>query len=381
MNRAFRRLRRWLQRLRFEGPGYLGYWLLRPKVAGVDGRVVRETWDVVADGAHNSNTDLIHWNGSFYLCHQTSPYHMGSSRSRLLLWRSNDARRWERVTAFKAEEGEYRDPKFAAIHDRLFLFALPNRDFLAEPLTTVSTSSPDGAVWAPMREVDQPGWLYWRPKTSDGVTWYVTAYWHEHGRSMLFRSGDGLSWTPVSQIYEGERNDETDFEFLPDGRIIATARLEGTGSEWGDAQAGTLIAVAAPPYERWTYSRSAVTRLDGPCLFPYNGRIYAIGRYQATRALRFAEQGGLYSKKRTSLFLVEESGLRYLTDLPSAGDTSYAGVVRVGDELYVSYYTSPLDRDATWIMGMLRPSHIRLARIDLPALERLALTALGAPGG
>ena len=43
------------------------------------------------------------------------------------------------------------------------------------------------------------------------------------------------------------------------------------------------------------------------------------------------------------------------------------------DELYASYYTSPPEHDITWVMGMFRPSHIRMARIDLPALERLAL--------
>ncbi len=30
--------------------------------------------------------------------------------------------------------------------------------------------------------------------------------------------------------FEGERNEATDFEFLPDGRILATARLEGNGN-------------------------------------------------------------------------------------------------------------------------------------------------------
>jgi len=62
MNRRLRRLRGRLQRLRYEAPGLLAYWCLRPHVAGVDPDVVRETWDVVADGAHNSNTDLIFWN-------------------------------------------------------------------------------------------------------------------------------------------------------------------------------------------------------------------------------------------------------------------------------------------------------------------------------
>ena len=78
-----RTLRRLLQRWRYEVPGLLAYWLLRPHVPGVDPDIVRETWDVVADSAHNSNTDLISWNGQFYLCHQTSPYHLGSRRSRL----------------------------------------------------------------------------------------------------------------------------------------------------------------------------------------------------------------------------------------------------------------------------------------------------------
>ncbi len=371
MNRL-RRLRGSFQRLRYEAPGTLAYWFLRPHVAGVDTDVVRETWDVVADGAHNSNTDLILWNGWFYLCHQTSPHHLGSRRSRLLLWRASDAQSWEKVREFKAERGEYRDPKFAVIRDRLFLYALPNLTLLAEPVTTMYTSSVDGTSWEPALEIEPRGWLFWRPKSQDGSTWYVTAYWHEHGKSILLKSEDGVNWSTISQIYEGERNDETDFEFLPDGRMIATARLEGNGNEWGDRTASTLIAVASPPYEGWTYNKSQVTRLDGPCLFPYKGRVFAIGRYQATRVPRLVEQGGIYSRKRTSLFLVEEGGLHYLTDLPSAGDTSYAGIAMRGNELYASYYTSPPERDYTWVLGMFRPSNIRMARIDLPALERLA---------
>jgi hypothetical protein len=377
MSRRIRRLRGRLQRLQFQTLGVVAGALFRPSVAGVNADVVRETWDAVADGWHNSNTDLTYFGGWFYLCHQTSPYHMGSSRSRLLLWRSRDARGWEKVREFKNEMGrEYRDPKFAVIRGRLFLYVLPNLTLRAVPVGTVHTSSADGVAWAPMESIDPAGWLFWRPKTRDGETWYVTAYWHDHGRSILLKSPDGATWTHVSQVYEGEGNDETDFEFLPDGRILATARLEGhADTQWGDANASTLIAVSPPPYEEWTYAKSDVTRLDGPCLFPYRGRVYAIARYQATRARKYVELGGMYSRKRTSLFLVEEDGLRYLTDLPSAGDTSYAGVVIQGDELYASYYTSPPKQDITWVIGMFRPSNIMMARIDLPALERLALSS------
>jgi len=70
--------------------------------------------------------------------------------------------------------------------------------------------------------VGPSGWLFWRPKSPDGKTWYVPAYWWEHGRSILLRSGDGLEWQQISTIYQGEGNDETAIEFLPDGRLLAT---------------------------------------------------------------------------------------------------------------------------------------------------------------
>ncbi len=86
----------------------------------------------------------------------------------------------------------------------------------------------------------------------------------------------------------------------------------------------------------------------------------------------FAQQGSIVSRKRTSLFRVKPEGLIYLTDLPSAGDTTYAGIVQRGDELLVDYYTSDISRDWFWLMGMISPSEIRMARVNLPALEQLA---------
>jgi hypothetical protein len=357
-----------------KGAAVLSAMLIPGEKPSIDRSVVLETWKAVADGAHNSNTDLTFWNGHFYLCHQTSPYHLGSSRSRHLLWRSMDAHNWEKVTEFKAPTWEYRDPKFGQIGARLFIYALPNESRMAEPTRTVVTSSLDGTDWSPIEDVEPRGWLFWRPKTLDNKTWYVTAYWHEHGRSQLLKSSNGIDWETVSYIWEGERNDETDFEFMPDGRILATARLEGHGGMQGDKTSSTLLAVAEPPYTDWTYEKSYVTRFDGPCLFPYNGRIYGVGRYQSSRFPQFLEQGGLWSRKRTSIFLVEPDKLTRLTDFPSAGDTSYAGIVIRGDELFASYYTSSIKRDPVWVQGMFAPTDIRMARVSLPALERLAAT-------
>ena len=287
----------------------IAYWFIRPNRAYVADALDMETWVVVGDGRHNSNTDLIYWRDAFYLVHASAPWHFASEDTRLVVWRSEDAHTWEKLTELSGAGEDIRDPKFAVIGDRLFMYALKNTVFTAEPYLTVLSTSQDGRSWAPFEEVQPEGWLFWRPKTLDGETWYVPAYWHEHGRSILLRSTDGENWSIVTAIYEGERNDEVAIEFLPDGRMLCTARLEGSGSYFGDSAATTLIGVASPPYVEWTFVKSGVTRLDGPTLFSYNGQVYAAGRYQPDPRWGPVQLGSIFSRKRTSLFLVEPEAL------------------------------------------------------------------------
>ena len=138
-----------------------------------------------------------------------------------------------------------------------------------------------------------------------------------------------------------------------------------------------ICATAAPPYERWSYHKSRVTRLDGPALFAYDGRVYAVARYQAGPRGALTRLGGSFSRKRTSLFLVEPERLVRLSDLPSAGDTSYAGVVLKDDSLFASYYTSDIRRDYPWILGMVLPTDIRMAQVPLDRLAEIAREKAG----
>ncbi len=354
--------------------GLLNYWMLRPNRARYPRGLSLQSWPIVKDGWHNSNTDMIYWQGHFYLIHAASPFHFGSSRCHLKLWRSKDAVHWELIAQFSNAPEDIRDPKFAVINDRLFLYVLLNRQFNPEPYTTAFSVSEDGESWTPLKPLEPAGWLFWRPKTLDGKTWYVPAYWWEHGQSILLSSTDGEHWQVHSTIYTGDRNDETDIEFLPDGRMLAVARLEFSEDYLrGDPQGSTLIALSEPPYQEWKVSaKSTVTRLDGPCLFSYNGKIYALGRYQPTKDRPFSYPGSIFSRKRTALFAVREDALVYLGDLPSAGDTSYGAVVQQGDELFIEYYTNDIRKDYPWAVGMLCPSEIRMVCISLPQFERWA---------
>jgi len=349
------------------------YALLRPNQPQLAPALEIESWDVVADGEHNSNTDMIFWRGHFWLIHAASPYHMGTTKSHLVIRRSSDARAWETVASLRVPGKDIRDPKFAPIGGRLFLYALTNEGFFATPEGTVVSISQDGTAWSEFRPVGPEGWLFWRPKSPDGRTWYVPAYWWDHGKSVLLRSLDGLEWERVSTIYEGEGNDETAIEFLPNGRLLATARLEVTPDNvLGNQDASTLLAVAAPPFQRWTYQKSRVTRLDGPVLFSHAGRVFAVARHQPGGRGPLMRLGGALSRKRTALYQVTPQSLSYLSDLPSAGDTTYAGVVLRDGFAYVDYYTSAIERDYPWLLGMFLPTDIRMARIPLEALLALA---------
>jgi hypothetical protein len=220
---------------------------------------------------------LLLWRGQWLLVHAASPHHMGTPRSRLVLRRCGEPEpgpdsRWEQVAELRVPGSDIRDPKLAAIGDQLFLYALTNQGFYAIPSGTVLATSEDGVRWSAFEPVGPEGWLFWRPKRAPepaergGALWYASAYWKDHGESILLRSRDGRHWERVSTIHRGEANDETEIEFLPgaDGRpsprLVATARLEVTPDALaGNARASTLLAFSDPPYAEWSEARKLRT--------------------------------------------------------------------------------------------------------------------------
>lgn len=348
------------------------YWKYRPQLdLRVDESLALETWTAVPADAHHSNTDMIKYKEQFLMAHATSPWHFASSKCKLVIRSSVDGKDWRVLSEIRIPGEDVRDPKLAEIDGKLFLYFLRNtKKFEAEPTGTAYCTSEDGVSWSVPEDLSVEGWLFWRPKTFDGTTFYVPAYWWEHGKSMLFKSTDGVSWTEVGEIYSGHKNDETAISFKPDGAMIMTARLEMEPNRWGHhSEAHTLIGVAPPPFTAWLLSRSYETRLDGPYLFQIGERTYACGRRNVGGS-RY--MGSVWGVKRTSLYLVEPDRLVFLSDLPSCGDTAYAGVVVEGDEIYICYYTSPPDRDYPWLLGMISKSSIEMARLKADALERLA---------
>jgi hypothetical protein len=73
-------------------------------------------------------------------------------------------------------------------------------------------------------------------------------------------------------------------------------------------------------------------------LFSHGGLVFAVARAQPGARSGLTQLGSLFARKRTALWWIDpgraapaggsgEPRLVWLSDLPSAGDTSYAGVV------------------------------------------------------
>ena len=81
------------------------------------------------------------------------------------------------------------------------------------------------------------------------------------------------------------------------------------------------------------------------------------------------------TRKRTALYEITGNleggpiGIRDWGEFPSAGDTSYAGVAPLGGSRFlVTWYSSPLEGDPSWLIGFAGPTDIWKATIDLSRL-------------
>jgi len=63
--------------------------------------------------------------------------------------------------------------------------------------------------------------------------------------------------------------------------------------------------------------------------------------------------------------LVEDDKLTLLTKLPSCGDTSYPGIVKKNEYLYISYYTNDINKNYPWLMGMYSHTNIKVAKVKI----------------
>ena len=305
---------------------------------------------VVDDGNHNAFTDLIRFGERFYLGYRSNPSgHLALKNSEVVVIASDDGEAWEEVLRFSVPDRDLRDPHFAVLGDRLFVFA---GAWLVEDRPNFrnqrgfGASTGDGVNWdGPYVLEGSDGRYVWRAVTHEGNI-YVNANTAldpppgdgEYATSLAYRStllvsDDGISFRPFL-TFPQEGGNETAFAFEDDGALLAVMRTVGPPPH------RAMVWRAKPPYTEWS-STPLHRFIGGPMLVRWGGRYLVGGR-------RFnGEQASGVVGSSTSVGWLEGLGTGetpHLVDgpiLPSGGDTSYTGFVPLSDtEGLLSYYSS-----------------------------------------
>ena len=200
------------------------YWYYRPNNSNQIPELSIESWSVVNNGKHNAFTDLIYWKGEFYLTYRIADFHSGSIKSKIVTMSSPDAKKWKELALLDGNGSDIRDPKFAIVRDRLFIFTLKGAHFFASPTKSAYSFSTDGKSWTKFEDINFTGWLIWRPKTADGITWYAPFFWHNLGQSYLMKSTDCINWSFTGKLYNGDNANETEMTFVNDSTLMAVGR-------------------------------------------------------------------------------------------------------------------------------------------------------------
>lgn len=385
--------------------------------------------EIYADGRHNAWPDICRWRGRYYVAFNCGGGGHGGGHG-LCFLSSADGVEWVREHATGPDEWAPSDdatrggtcPKLLPTEERLYVVFnyyregvgdvdAGRREALARRWRELGGSpesferwarhhealhqsgiawSEDGRTFSEPRPLLGPGWRVWRPHGFGGKH-YLAGYCC-HGQSWsltpelermipeaetsemfesasLFVSEDGEHWEKAADIATDD-NDEPDFDFTEDGRILLVSR---TGAS---LKRPAMAYSSEPPYHRWR--RFPLSEpLNAPAVRRVSGRWVVAGRglVEGTSVpSRFAP--GIESDAwcATRIWLLDEKTgeLTAQTTLPSWGDGSYPGIeVTEEGELLVVYYSCSQSTDDKLRMGpgplpgKMAPCSIYLARVSM----------------
>ena len=341
-------------------------------VSGHDLDDVQDCRDLIC--RHNENVDMIQWNGSYWLLHRTARSQVLGPNSALHVYRSSDGESYSEVALIQApSDRDIRDPSFYVVGSDLYIKTITRlpvsstRDSNVDSITMMSHSS-DGKNWSALTAIGPETWSFWRVKQNAGV-YYSAAYADGDTSVSLFSSTDGTTWTQGAQVYgvSADTPLETELVFMPSGRMLAIVRTDLTDTVYLATQPpiSTRICWAMPPYDTFDCPQTLDgVRLDGPLAFFWNQRLFVIARKHI--------MGDNLGRKRTALYELTgtlEGGpleINEWGELPSAGDTSYAGYVQIdANHIVTSWYSGDLEMDEPWVTAIFDLTDIWLGTIDL----------------
>ncbi|MBA4016490.1 MAG: hypothetical protein C0483_04825 [Pirellula sp.] len=295
-------------------------------------------WDA---SPHNAFTDLIRWKNHWYCSFREGSEH-ASYDGTVRILSSADGENWVSFAQFVEKGSDLRDPKLCVLPSGQLLVGMgcrtqDEKDPQNWRTVTRVAVTVDGSNWE-LRTVGDPQVWMWRFVTH-GEFVYSLGYRQRPkglgGDTFLnfYRSRDGLTWERITQSEAGGGYvNEAAFTFEPDHRCVVLLRREGGNSRLG---------LSHPPYQQWTWT-DLNDRFNGPALARFSdGRLLVGGRAKPA--------GANEAKTALAWLTTDPPRLRPLFTLPSKHETGYPGLYLLGDELWISYYSSETGKCAVYI--------------------------------
>lgn len=227
---------------------------------------------------------------------------------------------------------DLRDPKITIAPDGKLILNAYARCYDGDGKWTHSQSicwfSTTAKSWSSAHWYGEKNWWVWRlgwfknnayglayNRRSNALNWYrgnpLRSFHCEH-RGVLSEERHGLGYPNESALC-----------FQDDGTAIAIVRRD---ADTFSAQLG----VALPPYRHWRWT-DLHQYIGGPAILMWN-----------PNTLLISGRAWIQRRFKTAIWSLEldTTKLSLMTILPSGGDNSYPGLVKKGNDLFVSYYSS-----------------------------------------
>ncbi len=310
---------------------------------------VQRIWD---QAPHSAFTDLIRFKDVWYCTFREGESHVSAAGS-IRVIRSVDGESWESAAHLPPKAGrDLRDPKLVVTPDgRLMLLGFDVERLEGDQRKFVSfvSFSSDGSNWSELQPVADPDFLLWRVAWHKGTA-YGVAYTDRRAHSRrpdqeefarLYRSEDGVQFdTYINYLFERGAPTEASTIFLEDETALCLLRRDRKDDS-------AQIGISTPPYSLWEWKDLGLY-IGGPHLISLpDGRVLASGR------LKLPDD-----QRRTVLWWLDpEAGkVTEILRLPSAGDTSYPGLVLHEGLLWISYYSTHEEKTSIYLAKVRLPS-------------------------
>ena len=312
---------------------------------------VERIWD---RAQHNAFTDLVRFNDRWYCTFREGSGHVPGTNGLIRIIASDDGQNWYSIARLSERGVDLRDPKISVTPEKRLMITMGGSYYqgrkLLKRISKVSFSDKKGESFSAPQDVvmddrikTNQDWLWrvtWNKEWGYGVVYQaIEDKWNIH----LVYTSDGIEYTYLTRFSLDGKPNETTLRFLADGKtMVALVRREG------EDQMG-MVGQSTPPYRQWTWNKLD-QRLGGPnFLLLRDGsllsasRVYRQDKTYGTHLARFDLYGNFTP----------------LMELPSGGDTSYAGMQLIGGHLYISYYSSHEDKTAIyfaklWVDGLMK---------------------------